>query len=75
MNDLSKVIEESEKFLRENEGAERCRIVNVIEFTDIVTQNDLAEKVKVRDFKIDGTPLTQAYVELNGEYVYATVIQ
>ena len=73
MYDLTRVIEESERFLHD-EGAEKCRMVNVLEFTDIVLENNLRDKVKVRNFKIGETPFAQVYLKLNGEYVYSTTI-
>ena len=69
MNKLyEKVIQESEKFLREK------RAVTITEFIKIISEDNFKGQVEERKFKIEQTPLTQMYVELNGEYVYSTTI-
>ena len=73
-NSIDDIIKESERFLREEFGAERYRMVNVLEFIDIVLDNNLRDNVKVRNFKIGAIPFTQVYLELKGEYVYSTTI-
>jgi len=71
---LDQVKAESERFLRE-EGAESCRLVGFLEFTEIVRSKGLESQVGVRDFQVGPANFTQAYVELNeGEYVYSSII-
>ena len=64
---------ESKKFLKEA-GAGKYRAVNVSEFMNLVPENNLEDSVHVRDFELEQVPLTQVYVELNGEYIYSTTI-
>ena len=73
MNSLTEVIQESERFLRDN-GIENYRGVNVVEFAKIVFRNGVEESVEMRNFKVGQVPLTQVYVELNGECIYSTTI-
>ena len=71
---IDDVIEESERFLREEVGAQRCRAMDVLSFANIVWENGLNDNVQVRDFTLDLIRHTQAYVELNGEYIYSTLL-
>ena len=74
MNEMERVISESEEFLRLTEGARECRMVNALEFIDIVDRNELTDRVKLRKFILDHVPHTQVYVELNGEHIYSIII-
>ena len=65
---------ESERFLREEAGATRCRVVNVLEFMKLVSENQADERVGLRSFKFKGADFTQTYLELNGEHIYTTII-
>jgi len=71
---IEDVIRESERFLREEVGAQKCRIVDILTFMNIVGKNNLRARVKSRDFTLNYLPHSQAYVELNGEYVYSTIL-
>jgi hypothetical protein len=74
MNNLIDTVqEESERFLREA-GAEKYRMINVLDFMEFVSKEGVAERVNLREFNLEGTSFTQIYVELNGEYVYSTTI-
>ncbi len=69
---IDAVVQESERFLKEEVGAEKCKFVDVLEFTRLV--GNRGSQVQIRKFDLNGTPFTQAYLELNGEYVYSTTI-
>ena len=75
MSLLNSVIKESEDFLKKEEKAQKCNILNVLEFINFISDNSLREKVKVREFEYKGISLSQVYVELNGEYFYSTTIR
>jgi hypothetical protein len=76
MSNLAQVTAESERFLREEVGAEKCRIVDVLDFmsVSVMADPDIRSRVKLRKFDIGGTPFTQVYLKLNDEYVYATIV-
>jgi hypothetical protein len=71
--ELYRVEKDSEEFLK-GIGADNYRMVNVLEFMKLVSENNLEGRVGVRDFELGQTSLTQVYVELNGEYIYSTTI-
>ncbi len=74
MNNLIDTVQkESERFLKEK-GAEKYRMVNVLEFMKLVSGEGVADRAATREFDIEGTPFTQIYVELNGVYVYSTLV-
>jgi hypothetical protein len=76
MNFSDQIKEDSERFLKSVEGAEKMRMVGSFEFRDIVSENDLEDKVKVEEIQLNQTRwgpinIEVRYIELKGEHIYS----
>ena len=64
---------ESERFLQEECGAKKSRLVDTGEFANLAAKNNLLDKVGIRTFQINQLKYTQFYTQLNGEHVYSVL--
>jgi len=74
-NKLLQIVKEKSEEVMGEVGVNTSKVMNCLNFINYVSQNKAEQQVKVREFEIDGTLFSQAYLKDNqGCLVYCTVI-